>query len=306
MQKWDIMTFGDLCVDFIMHAKDATPEFGQKEKMMDSYGMLMGGSTGIFGCQCAKLGLKTAVVGRVGEDVFGKLILDELQNCGVDSEFVTPCKQVNTGLTCILQSENDRAMLTVLGSMGAAQFTDAPPALRQNVRHVHIGSYYLMDQLRSGYPEFLRELRGNGATVSLDTNWDPSETWDGLDEMATLVDVFIPNENEVRGITGEQDVMQGLAVLAQRFPVVAAKLGDKGAAAMAGGQVYTADALKVPFVDAVGAGDSFDGGFLYGWLGGKPLGDCLRAACYCGSMNVTCRGGTAGQPTRTTLPENLR
>lgn len=306
MEKWDILSFGDLCVDFILGGGDVVPEFGQKEKMVGSYSMLMGGSTGIFGCQCAKLGLRAAVAGKVGRDVFGRLILDEMNACGVDTRFITEDGAIKTGLTCILQGEDDRAMLTVLGSMGAADFADAPAALRENVRHVHVGSYYLMDQLRNGYPAFLREMRARGATVSLDTNWDPAGRWDGIDELAPLVDVFLPNENEVRAITGETDAERGLRMLSQRFPVVVLKRGERGAAAMAGGERFSADALQVPFVDAVGAGDSFDGGFLYGWLGGRPVEDCLRAACFCGSMNVTGQGGTAGQPRRNELPEDLR
>lgn len=306
MKKWDIMAFGDLCADFILRGHDITPEFGQKEKMIDSYHMLMGGSTGIFACQCAKLGLRPAVVGRLGADVFGRLILDEMNGSGVDTRFIACSRDAETGLTCILQGDGDRAMLTVPGSMASVQISDAPQELKENVRHVHIASYYLLEQLRGGYPGFLREMKGLGATVSLDTNWDPAEKWDGLDELAPIIDVFIPNENEVRAITGEQEVMRGLEKLSRRFPVVAAKLGEKGAIAMAGGSLYSAEALSVPFVDAVGAGDSFDGGFLYGWLGGMPIGDCLRAACFCGSMNVTRRGGTAGQPLKSAMPAELR
>jgi sugar/nucleoside kinase (ribokinase family) len=306
MANWDIITFGDLCVDFILSGHDIKPEFGQKEKMIDSYSMLMGGSAPIVACQCAKLGLKTAIVGRLGEDAFGQLIRDELARAGVDTQFVTSGIDVKTGVTCILQGDDDRAMLTMSGSIGAVGFADAPQSLRQSVRHVHISSYYLMEQLQSGYPEFLRELKSHGATVSLDTNWDPTGSWGGLKSLEPYVDVFIPNENEARAITGEQDVSKALEALSKRFPVVAVKLGEKGAAAIAGGQHYAAEAYKVPFVDAVGAGDSFDGGFLYGWLSGKPMEDCLRAACWCGSQNVTGRGGTAAQPLRHELPEGLR
>lgn len=306
MKKWDVMTFADFCADFILRGGDAVPEFGQKEKMVDSYSVNMGGSAPIFSCQCAKLGLRTAAVDKLGEDVFGRLILDELGRSGVDTGFIRVDTAVTTGVTCILQKPDDRAMLTVSGSIGAAAFADAPDALKKNVRHLHIASYYLMDQLRSGYPDFLRELRANGVTVSLDTNWDPAEKWDGLDELLGLVDVFLPNENEICAVTGERDALDGMRKLASRVPVVAVKLGRRGAAAVAEGREYRADALSVPFVDAVGAGDSFDGGFIAGWLNGRGLGDCLALGCYCGSMNVARQGGTAGQPRLDSLPANLK
>ena len=301
MCRWDVMTYADLCVDLVMRAADVAPEFGQKEKILDSYTAIMGGSCSIFACQCAKLGLKTAVVGRLGKDVFSPIVLDELTSAGVDTQFVVLDSNTATGLTCILQAPSDRAMLTVLGSIVAVQAADAPEELMANVRHLHIGSYYLMKQMQSLYPQLLPGLRSRGVTVSLDTNWDPEERWDGLDELVGLVDIFLPNENEVKAITGLDDPWEGAAALAAKFPVVAVKLGQKGALACAGGQRFAADALSVSFVDAVGAGDSFDGGFVFGWLNNMPIQDCLRLGCFCGSMNVTKQGGTAGQPTAETL-----
>lgn len=302
---WDVMTFGDLCADLILSGGDVAPEFGQKEKTIGSYGVFPGGSAAIFACQCAKLGLKAAVAGKLGDDVFGRLILDGMRGCGVDASFISSHKDIMTGLTCILQAGGDRAMLTAPGSIGAAAFSDAAEELRRNVRHVHVCSYYLMEQLKSGYPGFLREMRGRGATVSLDTNWDPAERWDGLEALEGLVDVFLPNENEAAAFTGEKDPEKALGMLARRFPVVAVKRGEKGATGTAEGRTYEAKGLNVPFVDAVGAGDSFDGGFLWAWLNGRPMEECLRAGCFCGSMNVTARGGTAGQPVLETLLRGL-
>lgn len=296
MGRWDVMTFGDLCVDLVLHGGDVAPEFGQKEKMVGSYDVFMGGSCSIFACQCAKLGLNTAVVGRLGQDAFASVMREEMERAGVDTQFVAVDPAIRTGLTCVLQQPDDRAMLTVSGSIGAVLLSDAPDELLGNVRHLHIGSYYLMGQLRPGFPDFLRNLKSRGVTVSMDTNWDPEERWGGLAELAGLVDVFLPNENEVKAITGLA-VEEGAVALSRMFPIVAVKLGERGAMALAGSQWHEANALKVPFADAVGAGDSFDGGFVYGWLNGLPIEDCLRIGCYCGSMNVTKRGGTAGQPT---------
>lgn len=296
MDRWDVMTYADLCVDLVLQARDVVPEFGQKEKILDTYRAVMGGSCSIFACQCAKLGLKTTVVGRLGQDIFAPIVLNELNGAGVDTRFITIDSNTVTGLTCILQAPADRAMLTVPGSIEAVQAGDAPEALLANVRHLHIGSYYLMKQMKSRYPELLPGLRRCGVTVSLDTNWDPDERWDGLDGLAGLVDIILPNENEVKAITG-LDTEAGAAALSHKFPVVAVKLGDRGALALAAGQRYTANALAVSYADAVGAGDSFDGGFIYGWLGRMSLQDCLKLGCFCGSMNVTRQGGTAGQPT---------
>jgi sugar/nucleoside kinase (ribokinase family) len=85
------------------------------------------------------------------------------------------------------------------------------------------------------------------------------------------VDVFLPNEKEALGLTGAATVEQALAALARKCLTVAVKLGEKGAIAARGAETARAEAIKMEVVDTVGAGDSFDGGFLYAWLNGWNL-----------------------------------
>lgn len=301
MSAWDVMVFGDLCVDLILSGGDVVPEFGQKEKMVQSYSVVMGGSNSIFACQCAKLGLRTAVVGRLGNDAFGSIVSSTLHSSGVDTKFIRMDADTITGLSCILQKKDDRAILTVPGSIAAVQALDAPDELLMNTRHLHIGSYYILNQLKAHYPEMVRKIKANGSTVSLDTNWDPDGCWDGIRELAGLVDVFLPNRNEVRALTGKEDLREGMAALSGLFPAVVTKLGEDGALMYSRGCFYASPALSVPFVDAVGAGDSFDGGFIYGWLNKMPEQECLKLGCLCGSHSVTKAGGTAGQATKDML-----
>lgn len=295
MDKWDVVVFGDLCVDLIFSGNDTIPEFGQKEKMLAEYSLVMGGSNSIFACQCAKLGLHTAVVGRLGHDAFAPVITGGLASSGVDISYVLTDPGIQTSLTCILKYGEDRAILTVPGSISAVQVGDAPESLLMNARHIHIGSYYLMRQLKLFYPEILQKMKARGSTASLDTNWDPDEKWDGLEDLAGLIDIFLPNEGEVKAITGESDVRKGILALSKWFSIIAVKLGKQGALLFSHGIFYESDALSLPVVDTVGAGDSFDGGFVSAWLSGKPLQESLRLGCFCGSMSVTKAGGTAGQ-----------
>ena len=113
-KKYDIITFGDLCVDLLMSGRDVTPEFGQVEKIVDDYALEMGGSCSIFACQAAKLGLRVGILGRVGPDDFGRLILRRMNESGVDTRHVMVDPSLKTGVGIALCRGSDRAILTYL------------------------------------------------------------------------------------------------------------------------------------------------------------------------------------------------
>jgi len=303
-KKYDILTFGDLCVDLIINGKDVVPEFGQKEKLVEDYFLEMGGSCSIFACQAAKLGLRTAIVGKLGKDQFGRLIYDTLKDAGVSTEHIIFDENLKTGLSLALNIVDDRAILTYNGTIDEVGPENISDELLQSTRHLHIGSYFLMKKIQPHYPSIIKKLKEAGATISLDTNWDPEEKWDsGLRDILPLVDIIFPNDNEAKAITGENDAEIAVKKLREIIPIVVVKKGKDGAVAYQGDKFYATQAIDVPKKDAVGAGDSFDGGFLYGFLSGKSIEECLKIGNICGSLNIRCVGGTKGQPR---LDEMLR
>lgn len=303
-KKFDILTFGDLCVDLIISWTDNVPEFGQKEKLLDDYSLEMGGSCSIFACQASKLGLRTAVFGKIGRDQLGKLITDTLNDAGVSIEYIIEDKKLKTGVSVALSNTEDRAILTYKGTIDSVGGEGISDELLTSTRHLHIGSYFLMEKIQPYYPSIIKKLKMSGATVSLDTNWDPQEKWDaGLPDILPLVDIILPNDNEAMAITHESDPELAIKKLKEIVPIVAMKKGKYGAVTYAGGREYIVPAIDVPKIDAVGAGDSFDGGFIYGFLSGKTIEECTRIGCICGSLNTRCIGGTKGQPL---LPEMLQ
>lgn len=305
-KRFDILTFGDPCVDLIINGKDVVPEFGQKEKLVDDYSLEMGGSCLIFACQAAKLGLKTVVVGKLGKDGFGKVIKSTLKEAGVNTVHIKERETLKTGLSTILNTVNDRAILTYNGTIDEVRREDIDDDLLKSTRHLHIGSYFLMKRIQPYYPEIIRMVKEAGATVSLDTNWDPEESWDsGLRNILPHIDIIFPNDNEVKGITGEEDIHKGIKQLRESVPIVVVKKGKDGAQAFKDDRAYTAPAIDVPRVDTIGAGDSFAAGFLYGFLSGKPIADCLKIGNICGSFNIRCAGGTKGQPKLEEMLEHL-
>jgi sugar/nucleoside kinase (ribokinase family) len=293
--KYDVITILDTCADLVVNLGDATPEFGQKEKWVDSFSLEMGGSNCIFASQCAKLGLRTAGAGFVGADAFGRVVLDGLQSAGVDASHVITDDKLGTGLGVILTRGADRAILTYSGTIGAASPALVNDELLISARHLHVGSYYLLTGLIGVLPGIFARAKKLGLSTSLDTNWDPSEEWALPDEILASVDIFMPNENEAMHLTRAGKAEEAARLLAERIPVVAVKQGAEGGMAVSGDRFAMLPAVDVDVADTIGAGDSFDAGFIYGILNAWELRDCLRAGLYCGSMNAARAGGTAGQ-----------
>jgi sugar/nucleoside kinase (ribokinase family) len=301
-REFDMVTVGDLCVDLIVDLGDTEPAFGQAEQWIPDYTAEMGGSGCIFACQAAKLGLRVAVVGRVGDDPFGQLALRRLAESGVETRFITVTPGLKTGLGLALcRASGDRAILTYGGSINAVYPADLSDDLLRSARHLHYCSYFLQTHLRAAVPAIFRRARALGLTISLDTNWDPEGRWAAAGDLAAalaLCDVFLPNEQEALAITGAAGLADALDLLVGRIrlPVVAAKRGELGARVAAGAERLESPVEPVAaLADTIGAGDSFDGGFVAAWLAGRPLAECAALGNACGRASTQARGGIAGQ-----------
>lgn len=297
MDAYDLLVLGEINVDLILTALEIKPAPGQ-ERLVDDMALTMGSSSVIFACGATRLGLRVGFVGVVGDDEFGQFMLRGMAARGVDVSAVRIDPAIQTGVTVSLSTPADRAMLTYAGSISALRAEDVDRALLDRTRHVHVSSFYLQDGLRAGLPRLLAYARGQGRSVSLDPGYDPRERWDaGLQETLAQVDVLLPNQVEAAAIAGPQRPEAALRALARRVPTVAVKLGAQGAIARQGAEVARAAPPAVDTRDTTGAGDSFDAGFVYGFLAGWPLERTLRLACACGALATRVPGGTHGQPT---------
>ncbi len=294
-KPYDLLVVGEANVDLIVTG-DVVPRFGQVEKLVDDLTICAGGSAPIFCAAAAKLGLKVLFASVVGDDAFGHFMLDALRGAGVETSCVRVDPAIKTGATIHLSTGRDRAMLTYLGSIAAVTPELVSPAWYAQARHLHIVSPFLLTGLRPAMPAMMRAARQAGMTVSLDTNWDPQERWE-LPGFFDALDVFLPNEQELCAIAGERDLERAVAAMRTRVPVLVVKRGAQGAWAVRGAEREEVPAFAVQVVDTAGAGDSFDAGFLAGWLRGRPLRECLLLGAACGGLTTTQVGGFNGQPT---------
>lgn len=298
MKSFDLLVAGEINPDLILNGNFSL-EFGQTEKLVDSAALTIGSSSAIFACGAARLGLKTAFTGICGDDLFGQFMLTQLQLRGVDTAAIQVVPGGITGLSVILNRGEDRMILTNLGLISTLQASDVTDEILSLSRHLHVAGYFIQDALRPGLPDLFDRAHHLGLTTSLDTNYDPSEQWQGLGELLTRTDIFFPNEKEALSISHQKDSGAALQHLAKICKMVVMKCGSAGAKLISGEVMLSSASIPVQVIDTVGAGDSFDAGFIYGYLHQWDLPKCLRLAAVCGALSTRTSGGTTGQTTLT-------
>lgn len=302
--SYDLAVVGDLAADLLLSGDGVVPEFGQVERMVDDATLTVGGSSAICAHGAARLGLRVCLFGKVGADAVGELLLRRLSEAGVDTSAVVVDPALKTGITVHLVRGEDRAMLTYPGAMAALRPDEIDRDLLHDARHVHSGGFFLQDGLRPGLPEIFAGAREAGLTTSLDPGWDPRETWDsGLHETLAHTSIFFPNEVELRAVSplAAEDALSALPGV----PTLVVKRGAAGAVARRGPEVAACAPPPVGARDAIGAGDSFDAGFLFGTMRGYGLRRALRVACACGALSTEGSGGVDAQPDAERLEMSL-
>lgn len=311
----DVLVVGDANPDLVLRG-DVVPRFGQAEQLLDAADLVLAGSAGIVAAGCARLGLATALVAHVGRDVLGDLVVGALRERGVEVSTLVVEPVLPTGLSVILSTPGDRAILTRLGALDRLDPDAVGDDLLARARHVHVASWFLLPGLAARGAALLARARAAGCTTSLDTNWDPAQRWTGVADALPHVDVLLPNGTELVALAGaltgapaDRDGLdrEGLdpdgldaaaAVLRAAGPLVAVKAGAAGALGWDGAGRHAAPGLSLDVVDTTGAGDSFDAGFLAARLDGRPFAECLRWAAVAGSLSTRAAGGTSAQATR--------
>jgi sugar/nucleoside kinase (ribokinase family) len=293
MPRFDVTIAGELNLDLILYGlPDQLPP--ERELLADRMALTLGSSSGIVAHNLAALGSRVGFQSRIGDDELGLIALDRLRHAGVDVSHVRIVPGASkTGITVILPRTGWRNILTYAGAIAEFCWDDLDLDYLADSRHFHLSSYYLQSALRPHIGELFRLLKKSGLTISLDTNDDPADTWQGgLLDVLRHVDVLLPNEREAMKIAGTDDLEVAIEKLAKLVPLLVVKQGRQGALAQRGSERFVSPALKVDAVDPVGAGDSFDAGFLHQYVRGADLPTCLASGNLAGALSTTRPGGT--------------
>jgi sugar/nucleoside kinase (ribokinase family) len=293
MPRFDVTIAGELNLDLIMYGlpEQLLPE---RELLADRMMLTLGSSSAIVAHNLSALGSRVGFQSRIGDDPLGRISVERLHQGGVDVARVrTVPGAITTGLTVILHHEAWRNILTYAGTIAELTWDDLDLEYLADSRHFHLSSYYLQRSLRPRVAELFQYMKSKGLTISLDTNDDPDDQWEGgLQDVLRYVDVFLPNEREACKAAGTDDLEAAIRKLSGWVPLVVVKLGPKGSMAQRGNERFTSASTEVVPVDTVGAGDSFDAGFLHEFVRGADLVKCLASGNRAGALSTTRPGGT--------------
>jgi sugar/nucleoside kinase (ribokinase family) len=293
MKHFDVTVVGELNLDLILYGlPEVLPP--ERELLASGLAVTLGSSSAIFAHNLSRLGSRVGFVTRIGVDPLGQIALERLAEGGVDvSRVKKVAGSVHSGLSVILAHEKNRNILTYPGTMVEMCFEDLDLAYLTGGRHFHLSSFFLHRALLPRTAELFAAMKAAGLTTSLDINDDPEDRWDGnLRQVLEYVDVILLNEREIRKLAGAQELNEAVERLAARVPLLVVKLGERGAMARRGKEEWRAAGIAVEAVDPVGAGDSFDAGFIHQFIRGADIETCLRFGNLAGALSVTRAGGT--------------
>ena len=288
---FDVTIVGELNLDLILYGlpQDLPVE---RELLATGFSMTLGSSSAIVAHNLACLRNRVGFITRVGPDEMGQIALARLASSGVDLSRVTH-STTGTGVTLLLPHGKARRVLTYPGTMVEMDHRDVDMEYLASSRHFHLSSVFLHRALQPSLPEIFRSLKRRGLTISLDTNDDPEDAWGGvLDELLPFADVLLPNEYEAKRIARCDDLEEALVRLAERVPLVAIKRSSSGSTVLHGGKRIDVPGIRVEAVDTIGAGDSYNAGFLAAFLRGADPRVCAECGNITGALSTKRPGGT--------------
>ncbi|MFT3702192.1 MAG: carbohydrate kinase family protein [Agriterribacter sp.] len=294
MKKFDVSVIGELNIDIILNGNDSLPEIG-KEILARQMNITLGSSAAIFASNVSSLGARVSFQGKLGKDVFGDMVIRALELKGVDTDGIKQQEDLRTGATVVLNFGTDRAMITHPGAMEDLKAEDIDWDMVQQSSHLHFSSFFIQKGIQKDIGKIFRKAKSHGLTTSFDMQWDPAEKWDiDLQDILPHVDIFLPNETEILHITGCCTIHEAVASIEDFSNMVVVKQGKTGSTVFTRGKSFFQPAfLNENVIDAIGAGDSFNAGFVYKFIQNQSLQTCQEFGNIIGAVSTTAAGGTS-------------
>ena len=293
-KEFDVIVVGELNIDLILDEIESFPEIG-KEVLANRMTLTLGSSSAIFASNISSLGARVAFIGRIGKDKFGEVVLENLKKSQVDVSMIKEDAEVGTGATVVLNVLEDRANTTYPGAMDLLTMKDISEDNLSRAKHLHFSSYFMQPGLRKDIGRLFRTAQNLGLTTSFDMQWDPREEWDlDFEEILPHVNVFLPNEKELMFLSGKNRLNEAINFIKKYTDILVIKRGNQGSMVCYRDEILDRPAfINQNVVDAIGAGDSFNAGFIYKFIKGIPIPECQEFANLTGAVSTLAAGGTA-------------
>jgi len=282
-----VLCLGRTYCDIIFTGLQEMPVLG-RERFAQDVTITAGGGAYITAAHLASLGRSSALLSRLGTDPLSQSLRPELQASGVDLTYVEWSPDAGPQPTVALIKDSERAFVSRRAG-GSRPSTLEQALSAQDVAHLHIAEFATLQD----NPDVIAMARSFGLTVSLDPSWDDQLIHQNPNffEICAGVDIFFPNAEEGKALTGHDSAEDIIRTLRERFPLVVLKRGEHGAMASHGSTSISAESLPVKVVDTTGAGDAFNAGFLHSWLKAPDLAASLSDGIKAGALSVQSAGG---------------
>jgi sugar/nucleoside kinase (ribokinase family) len=288
----EVAIVGELNLDFILEgAPRDLPE--ERDILASNFTMTLGSSSAILAHNLALLGTRVSFSSRIGPDPLGEICCQWLRQAGVEIDHVRRVRNgSNTGVTFILPLVTTRRNITYPGAMFEMGIEDLDTTYLATAKHFHLSSFFLHRKLSPHIAGLFAAMKRNGLTTSLDTNDDPEDEWEsGLQTVFPELDILFCNERELLKIAHMEDADAAAERVAASVRMLIVKRGARGASVYSQGQRMDGPAIPVQVQDTVGAGDTFNAGFLHRWLRNAPLEECLAFGNLAAALSTTRPGG---------------
>lgn len=296
---YDVVCVGILVADAIAKTVDKIPETGKLD-LINQLDLYTGGCAVNSGIALAKIGLNAAIIGKIGNDGFGKFVLATLKDERVNVEGLVIDENESTSASVVLvDSSGERSFLHCLGANASFNDDDVNYGIIADSKIVFIAGTMLMPGF-DGEPcaRVLKKSKEMGKITALDTAWDSKGRWmEVLKPCIPYIDIFMPSYEEAVQLskkTEPEDIAD--VFLGMNIETVVVKLGKNGCFIKnAKGEKYLIPTYEdIKPVDTTGAGDSFAAGFLTGISKGLGLYESGKLANAVGTHCVMKVGASTG------------
>lgn len=295
MKKNSYLIVGDINVDLIFKGVQAPPVMGQ-EIFVPSMDLCLGGSAANTASALGKLGTRSYLWTTIAQDEFGAILLRLLHEYGVEIDYIQHNGNKKTGVSIALTNHQDRSFVSYRGTNEDLDFNQIQDRDIAEHSYLHVSGFNWKKNF-GGYLGLFQRAKRLGVRTSLDLGWTEFDTYrNRLLELLPYVDYFFPNEMEAFALTQSSDISTALKCLSKKTEVPVITLGSKGAITLWQGKEYFQPSFHVESIDSVGAGDSFDAGFLWAIGQGIFPPEALKIANACGALTTTGVGGAGAAP----------
>ena len=291
-----------LCAGIIVldHGCSPIEHFPAEGELIATGGMALtlGGCAANVGVDLAKMGVHSKILGKIGDDDFGQLILQKLKLTGADISKIIKQANAPTSQTLVINvTGQDRRFIHLIGANEGFANSDFQKNDIEGCKVVYLGGYLLMDKLSPVHvAEIFRTAQMNGAKTVLDVvTPGAGDHISKLKPILPFVDVFLPNDAEAKMISRiEKPIEQAKYFKSLGVKTSIITLGNQGTILLTDQGCYKADIFKINYHDGSGSGDAFTAGYISGILENKSEIECLEIGSALGASCVRSQGTTEG------------